>query len=374
MRRRAAVALAVPLSALMLGASGCGVIPEDWQTPALMRSEQEYDTRLPVVSGPVGEEPEITFPDIAPPTERLSGVAHKGEDANVLIRKSDLLVAHIVEYRWTEAGKGEQTSSTYEHDAPTLLPLSQMPEDLADAVINQSVGSRVVFLFPPPSEDERAQYEAMGQEAPEGASVSVVDIVARHGKGDVVEGEQTSSGGDGLPTVTDNGRAIPDITIPENTEAPKDLKAVTLIEGDGPEVTEGQQIVVQYTGVRWDDGKVFDSTWNTGLPERAAAENEDTDGDPLSFQIGVGGVIEGWDEGLVGQRVGSRVLLVIPEDKAYGKEAEERGQPAGTLVFVVDLLGAYNTAPEEEEETDAPADEGDASEESGDASEEEGGE
>src|SRR5690606_923363 len=213
MRRRAAVALAVPLSALMLGASGCGVIPEDWQTPALMRTEQEYDSRLPVVSGAVGEEPEISFPDTAPPTERISGVAHRGEDDSVLIRNSDLLVAHIVKYRWTDKGEGTQTSASYEHDAPTLLTLAQTPEDQTEALINQSVGSRVVFLFPPPSEEERSQYEMMGQEAPEGASVSVVDIVARHGKGEVVTGEQTTDGGDGRPAAADHGRHNPQTQI-----------------------------------------------------------------------------------------------------------------------------------------------------------------
>ena len=350
MRRRAAVALAVPVSALMLGASGCGVIPEEWQTPALMRTEQEYDSRLPVVSGAVGDEPEITFPDIEPPTERSAGVAHHGTDDSALIRDTDLVVAHIVEYQWTDKGKGEQVSSTYEHDAPELLSLTRMPDDLAGSIVNQSVGSRIVFLFPPPTEEERSQYEMMGQEPPEGASVSVVDIVARHGKGDVVPGEQITDVGEDMPTVVDKGRTMPEITIPEDTDPPKDVKAIPLIEGDGPEITKGQNIVVQYTGVRWDDGEVFDSTWNTGLEDRAAAENEDTDGDPLHFQIGVGGVIEGWDEGLVGQRVGSRVLLVIPKDKAYGDKAAERGQPEGTLVFVVDLLGAYNSKPEEEEE------------------------
>ena len=157
--------------------------------------------------------------------------------------------------------------------------------------------------------------------------MSVVDIVARHGKGDVVPGEQITDVGEDMPTVVDKGRTMPEITIPEDTDPPKDVKAIPLIEGDGPEITKGQNIVVQYTGVRWDDGEVFDSTWNTGLEDRAAAENEDTDGDPLSFQIGVGGVIEGWDEGLVGQRVGSRVLLVIPKDKAYSDRL--RARPAG---------------------------------------------
>ncbi|MEY9211320.1 FKBP-type peptidyl-prolyl cis-trans isomerase [Thermobifida halotolerans] len=359
MRRHAAVALAVPLSALLLGASGCGVIPEDWQTPALMRTEQEYDSRLPTISGTVGEaEPEVSFPEIEPPDEQLVGVAHRGEGEGTLIRGSDMVVAHIVEYRWTGKGEAEQSSSTYEHDAPTLMQMSQMSEELLDSFVDQTVGTRLVFHFPPLSEEERAQYEAMGQAAPEGASVSVVDIVARHGKGDVVPGEQTTDGGDGLPTVTDNGRALPGIDIPEDTDPPGELTVVPLIEGGGPEVAEGQQIVVQYTGVRWDNGELFDSTWNTGLEERAAMENEDTDGDPLSFQIGVGGVIEGWDEGLVGQRVGSRVMLVIPEDKAYGSEDEVAdGQPAGTLVFVIDILGAYDTAPEEEPEAEEGAEE-----------------
>jgi peptidylprolyl isomerase len=85
---------------------------------------------------------------------------------------------------------------------------------------------------------------------------------------------------------------------------------------------------VHYTGVIWDSGKTFDSSWDRGAP--------------VDFAIGQGQVIAGWDAGLVGQTVGSQVLLVIPPDQGYG----ERGQPdAGisgtdTLVFVVDILDA----------------------------------
>jgi len=93
-------------------------------------------------------------------------------------------------------------------------------------------------------------------------------------------------------------------------------------------VQPGQTIDVQYTGAIWDTGKVFDSSWKNGQSVR--------------FPIGTGSVIAGWDEGLVGQTVGSQVLLVIPPDKGYGAT----GQPAAgikgtdTLVFVVDILGA----------------------------------
>ena len=95
-----------------------------------------------------------------------------------------------------------------------------------------------------------------------------------------------------------------------------------------PVVTAGQTISVHYTGVVYDGGKQFDSSWDRGQP--------------ADFVIGKGQVIAGWDEGLVGQTVGSQVLLVVPPDKGYGAD----GQPAAgikgtdTMVFVVDILGA----------------------------------
>ena len=99
-----------------------------------------------------------------------------------------------------------------------------------------------------------------------------------------------------------------------------------LIEGDREEVAAGQTVTVHYTGVKWSDGEQFDSSLEAGQP--------------FSTVIGAGQVIPGWDEGLVGQTVGSRVLLVIPpEASAYGEDpsANLGGE---TLVFVVDILAA----------------------------------
>ncbi|MGI5121530.1 FKBP-type peptidyl-prolyl cis-trans isomerase [Marinactinospora thermotolerans] len=338
MRRRAAAALVVPLSALMLGASSCGVIPEDWRTPAFLKSDEEQlDERLPTATGPVGEEPEVSFPDIDPPKEQISGVVHKGEGESELVRSDDMLLVDIVDYDWTGKGKTEKVQSTYETGAPMLLQLGQMTEELTADLIDQPVGSRVVYVFPPSD-------PTTGQPSEEGTtSVSVLDIRGRYGKGDVVPGEQTTDGGGDLPTAADAGRAMPDITIPD-ADPPKELETVELVEGEGPEVESGQQLVVQYTGVTWNDGEVFDSTWTR-------------DGTPATFAIGVGQVIQGWDEGLVGQKVGSRVMLVIPEDLAYGENAEASGSPAGTLVFVVDILGAVDTqpAPEPSDQPEASA-------------------
>ncbi|MGC4745403.1 FKBP-type peptidyl-prolyl cis-trans isomerase [Micromonospora sp. DT201] len=106
----------------------------------------------------------------------------------------------------------------------------------------------------------------------------------------------------------------------------KKLTVTPLIKGTGPAVQKGQTITTNYLGVFYKDGKEFDSSWSSGQP--------------ASFPIGVGQVIPGWDQGLVGVTVGSRVLLDIPSELAYGKDAAAKGAPEGPLRFVVDVLAA----------------------------------
>lgn len=363
MHRRVA-ALAVPLTAITLAVSSCASIPEEWRTPAFLRmNDDALDSRLPEVTGNVGEEPEVTFPDIEPPDEEISGVVDKGSGEDALVGADDLVIANVAQYQWTGPGEGEavEGQSSYESGAPDLIRMDQMPEYITDTLVSASLGSRAVYVFPALTPEEIAQAEAMGQEVPEGASVLVIDLMDRFAKGAVVPGEQTDDGGGDLPTVTQDGRSQPQIEIPD-ADAPDELEVVPLIEGSGPEVEEGQQIIVQYTGVRWeadDNGnhEVFDSSWNQG-------------GVPFDTTIGGGAVIKGWDEGIVGQNVGDRLMLIVPGDMAYGETEEEAmGAPAGTLVFVVDVLGAVDNAPPpepEESEEDAEGDEADEEASEGD--------
>jgi len=128
-----------------------------------------------------------------------------------------------------------------------------------------------------------------------------------------------------LPTATGSFGDRPTLTFPD-APASGELEVVVLERGTGDLVEAGQDIEVHYLGQSW-GGKVFDTSYDRG--------------ESISFPIGVGSVIAGWDEGLVGQQVGSRVLLSIPSHLGYG----DRGVPqAGirggdTLVFVVDILG-----------------------------------
>jgi peptidylprolyl isomerase len=103
------------------------------------------------------------------------------------------------------------------------------------------------------------------------------------------------------------------------------LKTTTLIKGTGPAVKSGQTISVNYVGVTYAGGKEFDSSWSGSKA--------------YTFQVGGGNVIPGWDQGLIGVKVGSRVQLDIPAALAYG-DAPTGGQPAGALRFVVDVLSA----------------------------------
>ena len=127
-----------------------------------------------------------------------------------------------------------------------------------------------------------------------------------------------------LPTVSGSKGSKPTLTFPD-AEAPTDLEIQVLDAGDGQVIEAGDTIVANYLGQIW-GGQVFDNSFDRGQP--------------LSFQIGVGMVIRGWDEGLVGQRVGSRVLLSIPSELGYGSRGVPQAGIKGgdTLVFVTEIL------------------------------------
>lgn len=135
--------------------------------------------------------------------------------------------------------------------------------------------------------------------------------------GQSAEGDASKNG---KPSIDMNGQGSVDSLISQ-----------TLIKGNGAKLTDKNTVVVKYTG--WlTDGKQFDSSWD---------RDSTIDADLFSDSSGQHQVIEGWQKGLVGQTVGSQVLLVIPPDQAYG-DKEQGSIPANsTLVFVIDILAAY---------------------------------
>ena len=116
----------------------------------------------------------------------------------------------------------------------------------------------------------------------------------------------------------------PEIDFPYG-DPPTDLEIVDIRPGEGAEARAGSQVNVHYVGVAYSTGEEFDASYNRGQP--------------LSFRLGAGQVIAGWDTGVAGMKVGGRRQLTIPPHLGYG----DRGaggviKPGETLIFVVDLL------------------------------------
>jgi len=116
----------------------------------------------------------------------------------------------------------------------------------------------------------------------------------------------------------------PEIDFPDSPP-PTELETTDLTEGDGAEAKAGSTISAHYVGVAHSSGEEFDASYNRG--------------EPLSFKLGIGQVIAGWDQGIQGMKVGGRRKLVIPPHLGYGdRGAGAAIKPGETLIFVVDLV------------------------------------
>jgi peptidylprolyl isomerase len=159
--------------------------------------------------------------------------------------------------------------------------------------------------------------------------VTLVVLVVRNGGGDtgtdtpVTNASQAAPGFPPLPPGADPALATKP-AAGKGTGEVTSLVVTPLIKGTGAAAQNGQQITVNYVGVSYKTGEEFDSSWDRSQT--------------FDFQLGAGRVIKGWDQGLVGVTVGSRVQLDIPSNLAYGDDAGS--SPSGPLRFVVDVLAA----------------------------------
>jgi peptidylprolyl isomerase len=262
---------------------------------------EEEETGDVVVSGEPGSAPTLEYETpltVESPTVEViwEGNGPRVEDGEPV----------LVDYYAEAAADGSLVGETYSSEPkPYILSAEALGVDIYEALSGRTVGSRILHLVPPDG--------GAGT-----ATVAVFDILPTRATGEPVEPRE------GLPTVELAENGAPSVTVPES-EPPTDLVVQPLLRGTGPQVQPGQVITVQYTGVTWSDGSVFDSSWAPGKL-------------PAPFPIGVGSVLPGWDEGLVEQTVGSQVLLVVPPRLAYGGTDTDLADE--TLVFVVDILAA----------------------------------
>jgi len=271
------------------------------------------------VTGATGERPVITVN--APFGVKTSTVDVINPGKGVKAAKGSTIT---FDYVLVNGRTGEEIETSF-GDAPVSLVLDpkQAEPTLVKSLIGTPTGSRVLVAIAPKDGLAKA---ASGSDPTIQKDDTLLFLF------DVRQSLKRAAGAAvapvaGLPTVKLAKNGAPTITMPKS-DPPTNLVAQPLIKGNGPVVTAGQKINVQYTGALWRDGKVFDSSWKRG--------------ESITFPIGTGDVIAGWDEGLVGQTVGSEVLLVVPPDKGYGADGQPQAGIKGTdtMVFVVDILGA----------------------------------
>ncbi|MDQ1083424.1 FKBP-type peptidyl-prolyl cis-trans isomerase [Microbacterium sp. SORGH_AS_0344] len=316
MRFRPIASLSVAAAAVLLLA-GCTGSSEQAPTADASASADPAQCQTPFtgevpagleVAGDFQGPVTVTRPDGFAPTDIQRSTLIEGSGAE--IQPGDLVKAN---YTVIDASTGSVELDSLQSDPAGMDMIVNAQQIFGAAVSCVPIGSRTVSTFPA---------GILGEGSP--AYVLVADTIAELPlRADGTEVAPV----DGMPTVTFADNGAPTITVP-STPAPTETRVENLRQGDGEVVNPGDTVIVQYTGVLYDGGTVFDSSWDKGAPAQFATT----------------GVVPGFQKALEGQTVGSQVVAVIPPADGYGETGQGEIPANATLVFVVDILGVQHAA------------------------------
>ena len=272
------------------------------------------------IEGEVGSSPEVTFDGEVQADDVEVEVVDEGDGDEVAA--GDSVLTHI----WIGNGfEQEKAFSTYDAETPQLFTVDEemLSEFFIQGLEGQKIGSRVAVA----ASSETAFGEAGNAQLGIGnkdAVVAVIDLLSAVPDGPEGEEQDAPSW---APSLVGDESAPTGLDFAGTPKPDDQLRSDYLIEGEGDPVEKGQTIVVDYLGQVFDGKQPFDESFSA---------------QPTSFQIGVGGVVKGWDETLVGAPVGSRVIMALPPKFGYGEKGNEQAGIKGTdtLYFVVDVLAA----------------------------------
>ncbi|WP_240644209.1 FKBP-type peptidyl-prolyl cis-trans isomerase [Antribacter gilvus] len=260
------------------------------------------------VSGPAGLPPTLQYDVPFAVTEPGSRTIWPGTGDRV--ERGEPLLLNL----YAQDGRDATALQNTFADAPVAYTMTEtsLGHNLYEALDGVRVGARLLVI----------------DEADGVPVLLVVDVLPTRAAGTEVQSPE------GLPRVTRHQDGEPQISVPWETEPPQELVALPLVRGTGAQVEAGQIVTVEFTAVAWSTGEIFETTWEPGEP-------------PQSSMVGIGQLVEGWDQGLLEKTVGSQVLLVVPPNLGF---ADTASPLAGeTLVYVVDILDShYPVAPEQE--------------------------
>lgn len=262
------------------------------------------------VTGPTDAQPEVSYkPPLA--FDKTAGeIVKKGPGSGDPVAANSSVT---VNYEFLNASNNEVVDSSWDAKKPATFQLSSVLPGLVQGLLGAHAGDRVLVAIAP----EDGLPNGNGTTVREGDSLIVVADLIRVSTPEPLTDSE-------LPTLQLDDKKMPTgFAAQPKTPATLDTLGVNVLEkGTGPPVTAGQTLTVEYLGQVYPDGKVFDESYSKP--------------DPVSFSLTQ--VIPGWQQGLVGQPVGSRVVLTIPSALGYGAAGQGKDIPPNAdLVFVIDI-------------------------------------
>lgn len=305
MRRAAPVVLASAAALVLAGCAGGGPEPTASETPAAAECMDVPSGELSdgiTVDGDFGTPPTATFttPLVAEELERTVAIEGDG-DVTAAGDKVNAVVS---------AFSGTTGQQVFSQPATITAGDDTVFEAFLAGIDCVPTGSRTVTVAP-----ASTLYGETGNETIGIAGGETVVIVV-----DVQEPLQPAEWTENVPEVQfgEDG-AAPTVTLPD-TAPPAEYQLKVLEEGDGAEVAAGDNVTLQYQGTSWDTKEVFDQSYG---------------GDPAQFTTDA--VIQGFGAALVGQKVGTKLIVTIPPQYAYGTDSASHDLGGQTLVFLVEI-------------------------------------
>jgi len=316
LRRGAPIALATSAALLLAGCAG-GATPEASGTPT-----PDAAACMDVPSGDLSDSVKVDGEFSKAPTAEFTTPLEADELQRTIVTEGD--------GETTESGQkinavvttfsGESGDQLFSQPATITAGDDTLYQAFLAGVDCVPVGSRTVTVAPASTLYGDTGNESVGIKAGE-TVVIVVDVV------EVQQPLKPAEWTENVPEVKWGAEGeAPTVTLPKTDPSP-DLQLKVLEEGDGATVGEGDSVTVQYQGISWDTGEIFDQSYTRGEPATFSTDQ----------------VIQGFGAALVGQKVGTKLIVTIPPEYAYGTEKSDQNALGGqTLVFLIEIV---DTAP-----------------------------
>ena len=305
-------------------AAGCGSDSDSSTDGSTEASAERFRIPIPGGTPPYRYEKELKLEPSGLAGEELKASVPEGDPPEFLAA-SDLIegigamatpgAKVTVQYAAFDY-EGNKLSSSWEEGKPTSFTLGkgEVIDGWEEGIVGMEVGDRRELVVPP---------DSTGGPFPTGLPedeplIFVIETLPKK-----TASEQQQKTKPAKKSTSTKKKSKPEVEVPSGPP-PKKLEIKDLEEGSGPAAKPGDEVTVHYVGVNYRTGKQFDASWDRG--------------EPFTFKLGEGLVIEGWEKGIPGMKPGGRRELIIPPESGYGYGRTEGIPPGSTLIFVVDLI------------------------------------